>query len=333
MSVSLSNRPSQCYELRETRPVMAGGLPTCQQGYGPGSATADYGSNTGKPALLRWPQADGKSTMFGLLNEVMEGEANMGWRIKGFLFPGLCLSAISGMSRYYESVEQHLESASKSARAEITRGIQSLGLAPDDARGEMAVAFQEHAAKYDMLFANFLRYSFVALVHLVLVDWLGRLCRVVKNVRESCQPLPAARRGAIKEYRHWLAEQGVSVPEDLWQRVHDLTKVRNCIVHASGSLKRSDHSQYLRKLARRQPGLRVSNASHHNKQSPLYLEQDMLVLDALYCRRTVDDVRQLFEELCKAVPLNDLVVEMVDSGDSERGGSSTSQSPEHQMRE
>ncbi len=237
------------------------------------------------------------------------------------------------MSQYYDMLESQLESASKSARAEITRGIQSLGLAPEDARVEMGLAFQEHDAVYDMLFPNFLRYSFVVLLHLVLDDWLWRLCRDVKNVRESCQPLPAGRRGAIKEYKHWLEEQRVSVPEDLWLRIHDLTKVRNCLVHASGSVKRCRHSQHLRKLAGREPGLHVSNASHHNEQSPLYLEEDMLVLDALYCRCTIDDVRQLFEALCNAVPLHPFVVEMVDSGDSERGGSSTSQSPEHQMRE
>lgn len=311
---------------------MAGGLPTCRQGYGPGSPTAHDASTTGEPALLRWAQADGQSTVFALPNDLIQGEANMGWRIKG-LFRALWLSAISGMSEYYDMLESQLESASKSARAEITSRIQSLEPAPQNERDEMDGAFQEHDAVYDMLFPNFLRYSFVVLLHLVLDDWLWRLCRTVKCVRKSCQPLPAGRRGAIKEYKRWLAKEGVSVPENVWGSVHDLTKLRNCIVHASGSLKRSDHSQYLRKLARRQPGLRVSNASHHNEQSPLYLEQDMLVLDASYCRCTVDDVRQLFEALCNAVPLNPFVVEMVDSGDSERGGSSTSQSPEHQMRE
>ena len=45
------------------------------------------------------------------------------------------------------------------------------------------------------------------------------------------------------------------------------------------------------------------------------------------------DILPQLDALCHAVPLHPFVVEMVDSGDSERGGSSTSQSPEHQMRE
>ncbi|GAI05895.1 unnamed protein product, partial [marine sediment metagenome] len=65
-----------------------------------------------------------------MLNEVIQGEANMTFRIKGSLFRGLCLGAISGMSQYYDMLESQLESTSRSARAEITRGIQSLELAP-----------------------------------------------------------------------------------------------------------------------------------------------------------------------------------------------------------
>ena len=136
---------------------------------------------------------------------------------------------------------------------------------------------------------------------------LRELCNIVGN-RKGRIP-PKAERHIIKTYQKYLKESGVDIPDHLWQSIHNINKVRNCIVHASGNVKGYAREQHLRNIAQRDSALHISGYSYEGESYPLYLEDDVLILEPDYCKRAVADARKLFEELCDAIPLRGIVIE------------------------
>jgi len=227
-------------------------------------------------------------------------------RTKGSFFPSLTLATIDSLDRYHDTVESQLQSAKEEEYTRILGEIRNLRLDWGDEITEWGLAMQEHTATHDMLFANFFRYSFIVLLFLVLENRLKELCGIVAHLKQESPPI--ARREVVKTYKNFLKSLGVSVSKEFWTSIHDLNKVRNCIVHASGNVKGSKDEQHLRNIAQSEPGLRVSRG-YQGETYPLYLEDDMLIVEPEYCRRIVANIRWLFEELFQAVPLRGIVIE------------------------
>jgi len=221
-------------------------------------------------------------------------------------FPGLTRSTVDSLGHYLDVMEQQLEAAKLDAQERVLQDSQ-------DDLAEWQLAMQQHTVKHDMFFLNFFRYSFVVLAILVVEDRLCRLSRIVARKRGGEAPSPGSE--VLKGYRRYLVGKKVCVPEALWGPVHDLNKLRNCVVHAGGKVNASNNAEHLRVLADREPGLEISrprNGGHPVPafaEEPLFLEDGMLAVGPEYCRKAVDSIRQLLQALCDAVPLHGLVME------------------------
>lgn len=221
----------------------------------------------------------------------------------------LTLATIDGIAQYHETVESQLQSAKREERKRIHEMMQAMELDREHQMAEWDVAMQEHAMTFDMLLPNFFRYSLIVLLFLVVESKLGELCRAVKNVRGNIPSPPCPEKNIVNEYKEYLTKRaGISGLR--WDKIHDLNKIRNCIVHASGKVKGFRHETYLRQLARREIGLSISGDDYDPKDDlqPLYLDEDMLVLRPEYCKGAISNIRDFFEELCDAVPLPRLTI-------------------------
>lgn len=235
------------------------------------------------------------------------GESDMGRIIIGSFFPDLTMATLDGLAQYYETTESQLQHVKQKEYSQIISKIRSWKLSSEDEWTEWDIAMQEHTAKHDMLFTNFFRYSFVVLLFLIVENKLRELCEIVGKLKVKTPP--AAKKDIMKQYKRFLEDAGVSIAQQVWESVHDLNKVRNCIVHASGNVARMAGEEYLRILARRDPSLAISGYDYEGNDSPLYLEENMLILAPDYCSHAVADVRRLFDDLCHAVPLRGIVFE------------------------
>jgi|GEM_PF-5509349 len=186
-----------------------------------------------------------------------------------------------------------------------------LALSKEREYEEWAMRIQEHDEKYDMMFTNFFRYSCIVLIFLVLEDHLHRLCYALQDVKQYHigveQYLEArenARKSTVVKYKDYINCTGVSVRPSLWEVIKDLNTIRNCIVHSSGDISRSRYKKDIMKIAEKGVGIRISGKSDSNELTPLYLANNMLMIEAKYCKAVISEIAALFEELCKAAKLH-----------------------------
>jgi len=222
-------------------------------------------------------------------------------------FRNLSIAAIDSLKEYHTTFESQLKSIKDGEKVRIEEDLRRLDLSEDEAFAEWSLAMDQHTAKYDMLFTNFLRYSFAVLAFLVFEDWLKRLCHAVKDIKQLNEPVPKPSSAIIKTYKKYLKRSGVHSEDRIWQSVLDFNQVRNCIVHASGSIARVDsgRQRILKELASQGIGIEISNYQNKHEHVPLYLENDMLVIQPNYLEAVISDIKSLFNTLCNAIPLHE----------------------------
>jgi len=218
----------------------------------------------------------------------------------------LAKSAFSGLGEYYRKSESLFESAREKDSLEIQEEIKTLArdlrLSKDEEYGEWSLKMQEHEEQYDMLFTNFLRYSFIVLAYLVLEDHLHRFCMALQDAKGPAAK-PVLKPGSNAwEYREYINTR-VSVQASLWEGVEDLRFIRNCITHASGNVARSNCRPDLHRIANKNVGISISSRGIADKMTPLYLEGDMILIEPQYCKSVVHDIGVLLETICKAADL------------------------------
>lgn len=215
-------------------------------------------------------------------------------------FRNLSLATFDGLNEYYRVMELQLKTLKDNDRKKIEEDIKKLGLSDEEGFAEWDLAMQNHTATFNMMYTNFFRYSFVILLFLALEDWLHKLCLAVQDINGIPNPPP---KNSLKEYRKYLIEAKISVSNKLWGVAYDLQKVRDCIVHTSGDVTRSRDEKYLKAMAQRNKGLKISSQLDRVDEEPLYLDNDMLFIQSDYCESTIKNIKVLIEELCNKVPL------------------------------
>jgi len=231
-------------------------------------------------------------------------------------FRNLFLGTFNSLNDYYETVEAQLKSLKENDRKRIDDYIGKLELGDEETYAEWSVAMQEHTATYSMLYSNFFRYSFVILLFLALEDWLHRLCLAVQDIKNHPNPLVQSK-DMLRVYKQYLADTQISVDDKLWEVAHNLQKVRDCIVHTSGSVIRSRDEKHLRAMAQRKMGIKISSHVDRGDEKPLYLENNMLIIQPDYCKSTINNIKLLIEGLCDKVPLKELDFKNLFPKDSE----------------
>lgn len=222
----------------------------------------------------------------------------------------LILAAIQGLGRYHETVESQLRSASYEEKSEIQKRIKSMGWSREEEIEEWDLAIQSHDMTFNMLLPNFFRYSLLVLLFLVVENKLGELSRVAAHKHPASPSPPHPRQNIIGSYERYFTDK-ISLSSLNWGIIHELNSVRNCIVHASGKVKGRKDEEQLREIAMKHQGIAVSGPKYlyPTYLRPLYLEDDMLMIEAPYCSRLIDGVYQFFKQLCDELGLGKLKVE------------------------
>ena len=237
-------------------------------------------------------------------------------------FRNLSAATFDSLTDYYEATESQLASIKDRDCKKIHEDLLRLGLSGEEEYAEWNLAMQDHSAKYDMLFTNFFRYSFIVLLVIVFEDWLHRLCLGVEDIKHPVDAVPATGEDTVRKHRNYLRNAGVPVDNSLWDDVFDLVKIRHCIVHASGNIERSKYQQRLRDVAQKGVGLLISDHTYHNELTPLYLEPGMLMIEARFCRSTIAKIKALFAALCDSVPLLEISFDSLDKSKGEESNAS-----------
>jgi hypothetical protein len=111
------------------------------------------------------------------------------------------------------------------------------------------------------VFPRCLRYSFVTFVGLLFESELRVFCHGVAI--EKCLPAltTKGKQSALEQGKEFLIKQaGVKTSSDgMWGDLHDMVKVRNCIVHFGGKIDASSHKNRLEYLSKNKRGLWIDS--------------------------------------------------------------------------
>jgi len=219
----------------------------------------------------------------------------------------LARPAFHGLAEYYEKSESLLQSARREAASRIDEEVKKMAkdskLSDDQEYAEWSIKIQDHETTYDMLFTNFFRYSFIVLAYAVLEDHLDRLCVAFHDAKSLTEPPPAPRGNIVKTYRDYIDRGGALVQSDLWEPVQDLQSLRNCIAHSSGDVSRSRYQSQILKIVAKDIGILISRKSANDEMTPLYLRDNMVMVEPRYCTSIAPQMHVLIEAICKAVDL------------------------------
>lgn len=226
------------------------------------------------------------------------------------IFLGILLELyIGGLANYYDKSESLLNQSRSQdlskLKNEIKRIAKQSSLSKDDEYAMWNMAATEIEEEYDMLHFNFFRYSFVVLLSLILQEQLDRLCHIFYRTNRNTEPPPTQGEEAINKYKKYITSSGVNLPDTLWQPLHALNIVRNCIVHYSGDVSRVARRRhtFLAQLAQKDIGIAISHQDNESKQTPLYFMDNMLIIEPRYCETTITAIKLLLEAVCKSANL------------------------------
>lgn len=150
---------------------------------------------------------------------------------------------------------------------------------------------EEYDWVYEYFFPRSLRYSFIVLLYLVIEHQLNHLCDEIKKRRNLPIRSNEMSGDALKRSKVYLEKvAGISIKN--WETLEDLSKVRNCIVHALGKVELSKDDKHLRLIVNKNIGLSISDEESQ--------EEGFLIVSAEYCEAAVRIAEQFFDEIFDA---------------------------------
>ncbi len=195
------------------------------------------------------------------------------------------MTLVRKLARYQEAMEDQRSFFYDSHSEKI---LSRPDLNPDDREG-----FLDGLSGRESFFERALRYSFIVLLHLVVENQIVQFCDELKEQRDLPLRSTEMSGDAIKRSKAYL--QKVARISNLnWTPVEDLSKVRNCIVHAFGKVELSRDESHLRQIASRGNGLSITSWNIG------WEEGGVLSLTSEYCASAVRDATTFFEEMFEA---------------------------------
>lgn len=150
---------------------------------------------------------------------------------------------------------------------------------------------EEYDWVYEYFFPRSLRYSFIVLLYLVVEHQLNQVCDEIKKRRNLPIRSNEMSGDALKRSKVYLRKvAGISIKN--WETLEDLSKVRNCIVHALGKVELSKDDKHLKLIVKKNIGLSISNIESQ--------EEGFLIVSAEYCESAVRIAEQFFDEIFDA---------------------------------
>ncbi len=105
--------------------------------------------------------------------------------------------------------------------------------------------------KYKDIFPSKLRYSAIVLIWIFLETRLREMCKEIEK-RKKLRLKEKDFKGPIIERCKTYLEKvcDIRIEEKIWSELMDVQKIRNCIIHANGSIKDSSDNKYLKQLTK-----------------------------------------------------------------------------------
>ena len=218
-------------------------------------------------------------------------------------FSILARPSLDGLRDYYAQSESLLAAASTKDKARIAKRIQRIKakhqLDAEATYAEWDIQMQSHDSVYKMLFINFQRYSFIVLASLVLEDHLYRFCLALQDKKKYPEPPSIPHGDSITTYKNYITEKiKLTVSPTLWDWTDTLKYVRNCVVHSSGDVSRSKYQNKLIEIAERNIGVHISGRVVRTAMIPLYMRDNMLMIESEYCKLVLSQVAKTIDALC-----------------------------------
>lgn len=137
-----------------------------------------------------------------------------------------------------------------------------------------------------------MRYSFIVLLHIFTENELRNLCSEIQKERQVTIGVTDLKGSAIEQIRAFLTKlAGISMqefPQEEWENLRTLQKVRDCIVHAFGRVKDSRDEPFLRDVASKGMGISIGYDGR-------------LLIEKSFSQQQLVNLRNLFTKLFKAV--------------------------------
>ena len=145
------------------------------------------------------------------------------------------------------------------------------------------------------VFPRCLRYSFVAFVGLLFESELRIFCNSVAIERSLQSSTTKGKESALEQAKEFLIKQAdvKTVSDNLWRELHDMVKIRNCIVHFGGRIDASKHKNRLEHLSKTKKGLWIDSLERPGDR--------LLIVERAYCESIVKTVRTFFDSVFAAV--------------------------------
>lgn len=189
--------------------------------------------------------------------------------------------ALSELARYCGTMEQQI-TLHKAEKLTEVRSLIEQHRVPED-------LLQSYDLEFEQTIVKSFRYSYVVLLFLALQSKLEIICDYVQARRNVPLRARDLRGDGIDRCTVFLKKMA-NIPLDnipYWSEISDLSKVRNCIVHAEGCLDRSRDRDRLRELCKRDNGLASTG------EPP----EDVLVVGPQYCATTTDHMFDAFNQI------------------------------------
>lgn len=192
------------------------------------------------------------------------------------------MTLLNNLANYQEKMERQTSLIEEKDRENILSRPYSN---PDDREGLL-----DGLSYRGSFFERALRYSFIVLLHLVVENQLAQFCDRLKE--QHSLPLRSNEMSgdAIKRSKVYL-QKVAGIPNLNWTPVEDLSKVRNCIVHAFGKVELSRDESYLRQIAAQGNGLSITSWDVG------WEDEGILSLTSDFCASAVRSATTFFEEM------------------------------------
>lgn len=187
--------------------------------------------------------------------------------------------------KYASDLELNFEAEKREIEKRFNNATEKID--DEDVKQQMAEVYGEDHHIVDTYFLKYFRYSSIMALHSLLENEVRHYARFMKNSLKINEDIPRGK--GIDGYKDYLKNKcDFSYPfrGKEWQRISDLVKIRNCLVHCDGLIFDSSDSEYLEKLPKKYKGISVYN------ERELRIGNSYLPLAIEY----VGDFLKLFEE-------------------------------------
>lgn len=157
----------------------------------------------------------------------------------------------------------------------------------------LEIEMEVHSWLYDSYFSRFMRYSLIVTLVVVLESQLTAICTELGKMRKIPLRAKDLKGDTIGQSKRYLADVlNLHLDFQLWERIADLVKVRNCIVHALGNVELSNDRNRLLDLVKLDSGLSLGETVFSEVDA-----KDILYLSSEFCSQSIKIVEQFFDVL------------------------------------